>query len=323
VLHPLSLAPASERVRDDRPAYRPFAVTIAKLQRLSPSFTRVTFTADDLEFFGTAGLDQRVKLVLPHAEGHPLAGGYADCGFAEGDAGWYDRWRELPADERNPVRTYTVRAVRQHLREVDIDVVVHGDAGPASRWIQTAAVGDPMVIVGPDDRSEGWRLGLDWRCGGATEVLLAGDETAAPAIAAILESRPAGVHATAFIEVPYATDIQPIESAADVDVHWIVRGDREHGELLIDAVTRWTAVAAPLLDGARGPALDHVDDIDVDLELLWESPEERARPFYAWLAGEASVIKRLRRLLVSDLGVDRTKVAFMGYWRAGRAERQG
>jgi NADPH-dependent ferric siderophore reductase len=41
---------------------------------------------------------------------------------------------------------------------------------------------------------------------------------------------------------------------------------------------------------------------------------------YAWLAGEAGVIRALRRHLVSERGIDRRTVAFMGYWRIGRAE---
>ena len=53
-------------------------------------------------------------------------------------------------------------------------------------------------------------------------------------------------------------------------------------------------------------------------------PEEDARPDrssgpYAWLAGEAGVVKGLRRHLVQEAGLDRTSVAFMGYWRQGRA----
>jgi NADPH-dependent ferric siderophore reductase len=32
------------------------------------------------------------------------------------------------------------------------------------------------------------------------------------------------------------------------------------------------------------------------------------------------VIKTLRRHLVAECGVDRGSVAFMGYWRLGRAE---
>ena len=41
---------------------------------------------------------------------------------------------------------------------------------------------------------------------------------------------------------------------------------------------------------------------------------------YAWLAGEASAITTLRRFLVREAGLDRRQVAFMGYWRMGRAE---
>jgi len=63
----------------------------------------------------------------------------------------------------------------------------------------------------------------------------------------------------------------------------------------------------------------YVDDDDI----LWEVPEEPALPqrssgVYAWLAGEAGVVKGLRRHLVQERGIDRRSVAFMGYWRDGR-----
>jgi NADPH-dependent ferric siderophore reductase len=45
---------------------------------------------------------------------------------------------------------------------------------------------------------------------------------------------------------------------------------------------------------------------------------DRSSGLYAWLAGEAGVVKRLRRHLVQDCGIDRASVAFMGYWREGR-----
>jgi NADPH-dependent ferric siderophore reductase len=41
---------------------------------------------------------------------------------------------------------------------------------------------------------------------------------------------------------------------------------------------------------------------------------------YSWLAGEAGVIKQLRRHLVAERGLNRKSVAFMGYWRLGREE---
>ncbi|HEX6474009.1 MAG TPA: SIP domain-containing protein, partial [Candidatus Limnocylindria bacterium] len=54
--------------------------------------------------------------------------------------------------------------------------------------------------------------------------------------------------------------------------------------------------------------------------ILWETTTGSTRPFYAWIAGEAAVIRELRRYLVRDVGIDRKQVAFMGYWRRGKAE---
>ena len=72
------------------PVYRPFAVQVARLQRLSPSFLRVTFTGADLDEFAPNGFDQRIKVLLP------LPGrGIDDC---PSDPDWYGEWRALPAD---------------------------------------------------------------------------------------------------------------------------------------------------------------------------------------------------------------------------------
>ncbi|MDN6329853.1 MAG: siderophore-interacting protein, partial [Brachybacterium sp.] len=72
---------------------------------------------------------------------------------------------------------------------------------------------------------------------------------------------------------------------------------------------------------ADGPAAtpEALEDVAVDEPMLWE-PTTGHGAFYAWLAGEAGVIKSLRRHLVSELGLDRKQVSFMGYWRQGRPE---
>jgi NADPH-dependent ferric siderophore reductase len=62
-----------------------------------------------------------------------------------------------------------------------------------------------------------------------------------------------------------------------------------------------------------------VEDIDVDQQLLWEV-ENTSR---VWVAGEAAMVRTLRRRLITELGIDRRCTAFMGYWRAGQAERNG
>src|SRR3954447_640156 len=120
-----------------RPAYRPYLAEVARVERLSPHFVRVTFTADDFEHFGTARLDQRIKLLLPHPDGS-----FSDIGQDEAAGDWYDRWRSLPHSERNLFRTYTVRRVDADARELDVDFVTHHDPGPAGAWAHAARAGE-------------------------------------------------------------------------------------------------------------------------------------------------------------------------------------
>lgn len=304
-----------------RPAYRPYVARVLTAQRLSPHFVRVTFTADDFEVFGTAGLDQRIKLILPLPDGTVGDIGQRDAAVIDSGE-WYTRWRELADDVRGPLRTYTVRRVDPSIRQVVVDFVLHHDAGPAGSWAETARPGHEIVIVGPDQRSDDYRVGLDWHPGTARRVLLAGDETAAPAISAILESLDASYDVDAFIEVPTAADVLDLDLADSVRLTWVAREDREHGAALSDAVEGWTSTSSDVLARAAAPRRQELADIDVDVELLWDSPDDAEGEFYAWIAGEAAMVKGLRRHLVQGSGVDRKRVAFMGYWRLGQSERQ-
>jgi NADPH-dependent ferric siderophore reductase len=315
-----SLAEAAPR---ERPAYRTFRVEVARVEPLAPHFTSVTFVGADLDQFGTAGLDQRVKVVLPLPE-------IGFAAFPEVDD-WYAAWRELPSELRNPFRTYTVRAVRPDVREVDIVFVAHGDAGPASAWAAHAAPGDEIVLIGPDELSPGRTVGIDWRPGDVETYVLAGDETAAPAIASIVESLPDDARGVAIIEVPADGDRLEISAPDGVEVRWLARGATAgaHGALLVPAVRDWVVrhLAARGLDGASdeeraAAALAAAEQGDLPDTPLWDVPEGHSLDgdCYAWLAGEASAITTLRRFLVREAGLDRRQVAFMGYWRMGRAE---
>jgi NADPH-dependent ferric siderophore reductase len=232
------------------PAWRQFDVRVSRLERLSPSFLRVTFTGDDLDLFADNGDDQRFKVLFP-------------------------QWR-----------TYTVRAVRPSLSEVDVDMVLHaGGGGPASCWLREAAVGDELALIGPDVRHEGVHGGVEFEPPpGTTTVVLAGDETAAPAIASIVERLPEDLAVHVFVEVPCAEDFLPLRAPAGARIQWHARGD---GQRMVSAVK---AVA-------------------VNNEGL-----------YAWLAGEASFVTTLRRHFVRERGLDKSAVTFMGYWRRGVAE---
>ncbi|MEV0157420.1 siderophore-interacting protein [Micromonospora sp. NPDC050686] len=292
--------------------WRLFTVEVRAVRRLSPSFTRVTFTGPDLDRFADNGYDQRIKLVLP------LPGERTVRMPAGPD--WYARWRALPEHRRNPVRTYTVRAVRPHLAEVVVDLVRHGDGGPATRWARRARPGDQIAIVGPDGGYHGEHGGVEFRPPPTGQLLLAGDETAVPAIAAILERLPLDARGRVLLEVPHADDALPLAAPPGVVLTWLPRGGEGHGSRLVPALA---AAAGELLDGAtRVPTPPAADiDVDVDVDVLWEVPAEVApTPLYAWLAGEAGVIRALRRHLVGERGLDRRAVAFMGYWRLGRAD---
>lgn len=318
------LTSVAEAPRRERPAYRNFRATVARVERLSPTFVNVTFTGDDLGDFGTAGLDQRVKVVLPLE-----ADGFAS--FPDGED-WYTSWRALPGHRRNPFRTYTVRAVRPSLREVDIVFAGHGDAGPASAWAGRAKPGDEIVLIGPDEFGPARTLGIDWRPGEVDTLLLAGDETATPAICAILESLPADATGVAFLEVPESGDRLDVRAPAGIEVRWLARAaaaaSAAHGALLAPAVRDWVVRHLADLGVVRAgtdeaaAALAAAERADLPDTALWDVPAGHSLDgaCYAWLAGEASVITGLRRFLVREAGLDRRQVAFMGYWRRGRAE---
>ena len=145
----MSQTVVAPRTRARRPVaratapWRFFDVEVARVEQLSPSFRRFTFTGPELDLFGDPGLDVRIKFVLPAPDG-----GYEH--LVRDAESWYAAWRDQPEERRNPLRTYTTVAVRPEAREVDVDVVLHGDAGPASRWALAAEVGTPLVLLGPD-----------------------------------------------------------------------------------------------------------------------------------------------------------------------------
>lgn len=286
--------------------YYPAHVRVQRTERLSPNLLRVIFTGDDLARLGWDGPDQRIKLVFPLPDGSlPRLP----------DDDWFASWRALPDAERPPMRTYTIRGADRDVRELVVDFVVHGDEGPASRWAGRAAMDDEIVALVPD-ATGGDAGGWEWRPGGADTFLLAGDETALPAIAAILESLPADARGTAFLEVPIGADELRLAKPEGITVDWLPRDGAGVGARLEAAVREWA-------DGALRdtPAADGLDLEAEDDDILWEVPTAvDGSGLYAWLAGEAGAITRIRRHLVKERGVDRSRVAFMGYWKLGRAE---
>ncbi|WP_029150016.1 siderophore-interacting protein [Microbacterium indicum] len=294
--------------------HRFFRARVARITDLTPSFRRFTFVGDDLALYGDPGFDQRIKVVFPTE-----AAGLDAMPTGED---WYAEYRAMPESARPPFRTYTTRGVRREETEVDVDMVSHAILGPASAWIASARPGDEVLLLAPDARYEGEPGGLDFVPPAATgEHLLVGDETAAPAIARILEQLPREATGVVVLEVPDERDCAYLPHHPGFRIYAAGREGSERHEHL----TRVVAAHAPILcpDGTGSD----VEEIDVDRDPLWEVPRSakggaalKSAPLYAWIAGESIAVTTLRRHLVKEIGVDRRAVAFMGYWRQGRAE---
>ena len=290
--------------------YRVFDLALSHRISLSPSLTRLVFTGPDVAEMNTLAPDQRVKLFFPAADGSlprlPI------------DQHWKAAHNALPAEQRPPMRTYTIRALRREALEVDVDFVLHGVNGPASAWAMHAKVGDRLQMVAPNLAFAGDPGGYEWKPPhGVRNVLLVGDETALPAIAGILEQladQQPTLAVEAFIEVPLQADCLPLRHSAATRLHWLPREllQSEHGQAMRHAVSELATLAKGRSGGVK------LEDVDIDTRILWEQASTRDSAFYAWVAGESATVMDIRRYLIKERGLPRDCLTLMGYWRAGR-----
>ncbi|MDX3850469.1 siderophore-interacting protein [Streptomyces sp. AK02-01A] len=186
---------------------------------------------------------------------------------------------EFPRDQWPTTRTYTVRGWNPAALEITVDFVVHGDEGLAGPWAARAQPGDTVRFLGPGglyapDPAADWHL-------------LAGDESALPAVAASLERAPAGAVVHAFVEISGPEEEQKIATPDGIEITWLHRGDRPVGEALVAAVR-----------GLDFPAGD----------------------VCAFVHGEAGVVKELRRHLRLERNIPRERLSISGYWRLGQSD---
>ncbi|RKS08780.1 NADPH-dependent ferric siderophore reductase [Nocardiopsis sp. Huas11] len=246
---------------------------VASSRRLTPRMVRVTFTGDDLAGAALSGPDRQVKLYFPRpGQERPL------LPRPEGDVmGWYEAYNAIPEDERPWMRSFTVRGHDPERGTLDIDFVVHGDSGPATRWAQDVRPGAVLGMFGPSDM-----FAVPFDLAGPDHVVLLGDESALPAVGTLLEALPEGTAATAVIEIADAAEEQPLPDRDRVDVRWVHRDGAAHGHRLLERV--------------------HAMDL----------PTERVG---VWIAGEAGMVRSLRRHMVGDRGIGKAAIDFTGYWR--------
>lgn len=200
-----------------------------------------------------------------------------------------DSFQTLPPERQPVIRTLTVRWSDPEKREIAIDFVVHGDHGVAGPWASTVQPGKPAYLMGPSgayapDPSADWHL-------------LAGDESALPAIATALEALPADATAQVFIEVADPDDEIELRSPTDVDIKWIYRGGRS------DLVS-------------EDRAGDHAPLIGAVKEAAWLPGQVQV-----FIHGEAqAVMHNLRPYIRKERGVEAKWASISGYWRRGRTE---
>ncbi|XVU27806.1 SIP domain-containing protein [Actinoplanes sp. CA-054009] len=249
-------------------------VEVARVTDLTPGMRRITLAGAQLRAFTSAGgfpqpafdspgFDDDIRLVFRYpGQDEPVLPVQKATGL------------DLPRDPRPLSRVYTVRRWDPEAGELDVDFVKHG-IGVGTTWAYRAEVGDRVHFFGPGS-SRSFPHDADW-------LLIAGDDTAIPAIARLLDELPEATRAQVFIEVAADEHRQELRELPGVEVTWLVRGGAE-ATLLVDAVRdcRW-----------------------------WDGD-----PF-AWLAGEQRSVRDIRRHLVEDRGVPKGDVEFIGYWRRG------
>lgn len=235
-------------------------ITVAAVARLTPRMTRVTFTGRGVDTI-KPWPDQQLKLLFPPSD-RALVLPEAS---AEGDGmSWYQAYMSMPAEDRPTMRSFTVRALADD--HLVIDFVLHDHGGPASTWAKSAQPGDTLARYGPAEiYRQDLPLDADW-------LLLAGDETALPAVGSLLPLP----NATVLVEVADEAEEQDLPG-----VRWLHRNNSPHGYRLTEAVA------------------------------ALEVPPGNA---FAWLAGEAAMVRTLRRTLVAK-GLPKRAINFTGYWR--------
>ncbi|CNH46360.1 siderophore-interacting protein [Yersinia mollaretii] len=206
----------------------PRLVQVKKVVDISPHLRRITFHSPTLEHYPSDCGGAHLKVFLP------LAGQTQPELPILGEKG--PVWPA--ADVRPIVRTYSVRAVRPALGEIDIEFAIHEHSGPAVNFARTAKPGDWLGITHPG--------GPETLLPVATYRYLVGDPSSLPAIAALLESLPATAQGHAIIRVDTPQDVLDLIKPAGVELTWVIGGT----DKTKDVVTQFCALNLSMEESA-------------------------------------------------------------------------
>lgn len=248
-------------------------LTVAEVRQVTPRMRRLTLKGSDVARF--APMDHlHLKILVQHP----------DCREPQWPSVGPDGLVLWADPKRRPLlRKYTVRSLDLPAGTLDIDFVLHADAGPASAFAEQAKAGDQVGVVGPGG---GGLVDADWH-------LFAGDETALPAIARMLEHLPRDVRGEAFIEVADRHEIQTIASRSAIDVTWLCRDGARAGTTRL------------LADAVRGAGM----------------PDDGST-VHVWAGCEFEAFRDIRRHLRDERGLKREEHLVVAFWRMGKSDEE-
>jgi NADPH-dependent ferric siderophore reductase len=212
-------------------------VEVVRVEAITPNFVAVTFGGESLDDFRSLSFDDHIKVILSDG-----------------------------ADEEIR-RDYTPRRFDKAAGELTIEFFTHSH-GVASEFAQRATTGMKAAIGGPKSSIV---ISPDY-----ASHLLAGDETALPAIHRRLEELPEGARVLALIKLEDAADKRTFDTKANAEIRWLA-GDAD----LPDEVAKHS----------------------------WPSDG------FVWCAGEASVMRRVRDTVLKEKGHSHELARIAAYWR--------
>lgn len=242
-------------------------VELESREWLNDRYVRVRLAGDELAGFDSPGADDHIRVFFPAPGAGPRT---------------VDELRAAPSREYTPLAWSDT-----HL---DIEFAIHTDAagtpqGEGAAWAASAPLGSRAGVGGPrgslviDGAPEGW--------------LLAGDETAVPAMRRYAAAMPHDASGRIIVEVADAAHELPIDAPAGVTVEQLHRG---------------TAGGAP-----EGRALA------ARLDALGAG-DRPAGDVFAFVAAEQQIVRPARALLAERWGLSPERFVAKGYWKRGEAE---
>ena len=187
---------------------------------------------------------------------------------------------EAPTGKVRPIsRIYTVRSFNPLTHEIEIDLVLHSDPSPAMLWLKTLQLGAEVSLIGP-------RIHINPNFEANKNILIFADDTAIPAVYAMLSQWPQYATAEVFVDTQAAEILNELPHLDQVNYHLVERLEPSN-----------TVPITPLLDTLKQFS-------NIEHSTIWAACERR----------EARL---MRELCLNHYHLAKDDVRVFGYWKAG------